>query len=186
MRICSSRALVAAAAVALSLAPLGASSPKFFSIDTQADFLKGDVENLSIDSQGRLMLGPATELVYETSAPFLWSLLPRPDGTDPEGFHVEVVYAITPSTQNTTYDFWMVARDFALDDDGVSQFLRDSNRTVVLQDVTALDLLEQVIASEPEGTQELSINIDTGGLAARRLIARLAGEAAGATQAVAR
>ena len=36
---------------------------------TQADFLKGDVENLSIDSDGRLFLGPATALVAETSAP---------------------------------------------------------------------------------------------------------------------
>ena len=47
--------------------PLHASSPKFFQAATQADFLKGDVENLSIDSHGRLMLGPATELVYETA-----------------------------------------------------------------------------------------------------------------------
>ena len=117
---------------------------------------------------------PCLYLLHSRVAPA--GVLPRPDGTDPEGFHVEVVYAITPSTQNTTYDFWMVARDFALDDDGVSQFLRDSNRTVVLQDVTALDLLEQVIASEPEGTQELSINIDTGGLAARRMLARMAGQ----------
>jgi vanillate O-demethylase monooxygenase subunit len=35
-----------------------------------------------------------------------------------------------------------------------------------------------VLAGEPDGYQELSINIDTGGLAARRLIDRLAGEAA--------
>jgi vanillate O-demethylase monooxygenase subunit len=43
--------------------------------------------------------------------------------------------------------------------------------TVVLQDVTALNLLETVIATEPPGYQELSINIDTGGLAARRMLA---------------
>jgi hypothetical protein len=67
--------------VALSLVPLGASSSKFFQAATQADFLKGDVENLSIDSQGRLILGPATELVYETSAPFLWSVVGASDGT---------------------------------------------------------------------------------------------------------
>ena len=48
------------------------------------------------------------------------------------------------------------------------------NRTVVLQDVEALDVLEKVIASEPAGYQELSINIDTGGLAARRMLKRLA------------
>jgi hypothetical protein len=55
----------------------------------------------------------------------------------------------------------------------VSDFLAENNRTVVLQDVAALNVLEQVIATEPDGYQELSINIDTGGLAARRMIAKL-------------
>lgn len=117
---------------------------------------------------------PCLYLLHSRVAPT--GVLPRPDGTDPDGFHVEVVYAITPSTPDSTYDFWAVARDFARDDEGVSQYLADSNRTVVLQDVDALNLLEQVIAAEPEGTQELSINIDTGGLAARRMLARMAGE----------
>lgn len=61
-----------------------------------------------------------------------------------------------------------MAPDFALDDDGVSEFLRENNRIVVLQDVTALDILEKVVTTEADGYQELSINIDTGGLAARR------------------
>jgi vanillate O-demethylase monooxygenase subunit len=100
--------------------------------------------------------------------------VPNPDGTDPDAFHVEVVYAITPETESSTHDFWMVARDFALDDQEVSDFLGENNRTVVLQDVVALDVLEKVLTGEPDGYQELSINIDTGGLAARRLIDRLA------------
>jgi len=58
-----------------------ASTPKFFQAATQGDFLKGDVENLSIDNQGQLTLGPATDLVYETAAPFLWSMVAQPDGT---------------------------------------------------------------------------------------------------------
>ncbi|WP_188195230.1 aromatic ring-hydroxylating dioxygenase subunit alpha [Nonomuraea sp. SYSU D8015] len=103
-------------------------------------------------------------------------VLPNADGSDPDAFHVEVVYAITPETEHTTHDFWAVARDFALDDQGVSDFLAEQNRTVVLQDVAALDVLEQVIATEPAGYQELSINIDTGGLAARRMLAKLAGQ----------
>ncbi|MEW2357101.1 aromatic ring-hydroxylating dioxygenase subunit alpha [Spirillospora sp. NPDC029432] len=107
-------------------------------------------------------------------------VLPNPDGTDPDAFHVEVVYAITPETEHSTHDFWAVARDFALDDQGVTDFLAENNRTVVLQDVVALDVLERVIAAEPDGYQELSINIDTGGLAARRMLARMAaGQAAG-------
>jgi vanillate O-demethylase monooxygenase subunit len=107
---------------------------------------------------------------------------PNPDGTDPDAFHVEVVYAITPETEHSTHDFWAVARDFALDDQEVSDFLAANNRTVVLQDVTALDVLEKVIATEPEGYQELSINIDTGGLAARRMLKRMvAGDAVAAS-----
>ena len=104
-------------------------------------------------------------------------VLPNADGSDPDAFHVEVVYAITPETEHSTHDFWAVARDFALDEAAVSDFLAEQNRTVVLQDVAALDVLETVLAAEPPGYQELSINIDTGGLAARRLLKRLAEQA---------
>src|SRR5438128_1221489 len=69
------RTLATAALFAVALLPLEASSPKFFQVATQNDFLKGDVENLSIDNHGQLRLGPQTELVYETSAPFLWSMI---------------------------------------------------------------------------------------------------------------
>jgi len=75
------RMLAVAALVAAAIFPLHASSPKFFQAATQNDFLKGDVENLSIDSHGQLTLGPVTELIYETSAPFLWSMIAAPDGT---------------------------------------------------------------------------------------------------------
>ena len=75
------RALVATAVVAAALIPLDASTPKFFQAATQNDFLRGEVENLSIDSRSQLTLGPVTELVYETSAPFLWSMVAAPDGT---------------------------------------------------------------------------------------------------------
>jgi len=71
---------VTACVAVLALNPLHASSPRFFQTATQADFLKGETENLSIDTHGRLTLGPATETIFETSAPFLWSLLATPDG----------------------------------------------------------------------------------------------------------
>jgi vanillate O-demethylase monooxygenase subunit len=59
--------------------------------------------------------------------------------------------------------------------------LRDLNHTVVMQDVDALNLLQRSLDAEPAGYQELSINIDTGGLAARRILARLAAEGERAT-----
>src|SRR6187402_3366453 len=72
---------VAVVAAWAASAVLLASTPTFWTVSTQADFLKGDVENLSIDSDGRVFLGPATSQVAETSAPFLWTVLAGPDGT---------------------------------------------------------------------------------------------------------
>jgi vanillate O-demethylase monooxygenase subunit len=100
--------------------------------------------------------------------------VPDPDGTDPDAFHTQIVYAIVPETENSVLDFWAVARDFARADDTVTDFLAKFNHTVVMQDVDALNILEKIIAAEPEGFQELSINIDTGALAARRMLKQLA------------
>jgi hypothetical protein len=75
------RSLPAVLLAAVFLASLHASTPKFFQAQSQTDFLRGDVENLSIDATGQLVLGPATELVYETAAPFLWSMLATNDGS---------------------------------------------------------------------------------------------------------
>jgi vanillate O-demethylase monooxygenase subunit len=116
---------------------------------------------------------PCLYLLHSRIAPT--GVEPGPDGDDSGACHAEIVYAITPETETTTLDFWMVARDFAVDDEEVSQYLAANNHTVVMQDVVALNALEQVIATEPDGYQELSINIDTGGLAARRLLAKLIG-----------
>jgi hypothetical protein len=74
-------AIVTAAAVTATVVALHASTPKFFQAATQADFLRGELENLSADNRGQLMLGLATELVYETAAPFLWALVPGADGS---------------------------------------------------------------------------------------------------------
>ena len=58
-----------------------AALPTFWQVSTEAEFLQGEVENLSIDPYGRLTLGPAVTPVYESSAPFLWTLVSAPDGS---------------------------------------------------------------------------------------------------------
>jgi phenylpropionate dioxygenase-like ring-hydroxylating dioxygenase large terminal subunit len=98
-------------------------------------------------------------------------ITPHADGSDPEAAHVKVLYGITPVDGSNTLDFWAVCRDFALDDDTTSEFLAMMNREVVLQDVRALDVLEVRLAAEAQ-PREISLKIDTGALAARRLIAR--------------
>src|SRR5438552_9428477 len=76
-----SRALLAVCLMAAASSVLIASKPVFWQTATETEFLRGEVENLSIDGHGRLVLGPATELFAETTAPFLWSMAAAPDGS---------------------------------------------------------------------------------------------------------
>jgi len=72
--------LLGAAVLAASVSLLAA-APTFWNVSTQADFLKGDVEDLSIDSDGRVFPGPSASLLAETAAPFLWTVVTGSDGT---------------------------------------------------------------------------------------------------------
>ncbi|MHB9756352.1 aromatic ring-hydroxylating dioxygenase subunit alpha [Streptomyces sp. BYX5S] len=114
------------------------------------------------------------DIEYHAPCLYLLHSTITPSGQDSPVFRTEITYAITPSSPGTVYDFWAVSRNFATEDDDVTAFLRDFNHTVVMQDVDALNLLQRTLDTEPEGYQELSINIDTGGLAARRILAKQA------------
>jgi hypothetical protein len=58
-----------------------ASTARFWRVSTQADLLKGQAERLSIDYDGRLVLGPSTRSVFAPTSPFVWCLAPGPDGS---------------------------------------------------------------------------------------------------------
>ncbi len=81
IRLSAARSAVVWVAVGLASTVLMAAAPTFWTVSSQADFLKGDVEDLSIDSDGRMFLGPSAAQVAETSAPFLWTLIAGPNGT---------------------------------------------------------------------------------------------------------
>jgi sugar lactone lactonase YvrE len=55
--------------------------PGFWQAATQADFLRGEVEQLSIDEHGRLTLGPALARVHDVGAPFVWTAIAGADGS---------------------------------------------------------------------------------------------------------
>ena len=67
--------VLAAAAVTLA-----AAEPVFWQVSTQAEFLRGEVDALSVDAEGRLRLGPAAGVALETPEPSLWSLARASDG----------------------------------------------------------------------------------------------------------
>ena len=98
------RTLLAAAVVAAAGATLVASKPIFWQTATLTDFMRGEAENLSVDSHGRLILGPATELVAETTSPFLWAMVASPDGSLYVGSGNEgKVFKVDPAGKTTTF-----------------------------------------------------------------------------------
>lgn len=77
----TSRSLFGAALAAglLAVSTLSA-APGFWQAATQADFLRGDVDQLSVDEHGRLTLGPELTRVYDAGVPFVWTMLSGADG----------------------------------------------------------------------------------------------------------
>lgn len=58
-----------------------AGGPIFWTVATQADFLRGRAEGVSVDAAGRLLPAPPVTLVHDLAAPQAWSLVSSDDGT---------------------------------------------------------------------------------------------------------
>jgi outer membrane protein assembly factor BamB len=90
--------------VCATFAASEAALPTFWQVSTEADFLRGEVENLSIDTYGRLTLGPTSTPVYDSSAPFIWTAITLADGAVYAGSGNEgQVYRIDPSGKGTVF-----------------------------------------------------------------------------------
>jgi sugar lactone lactonase YvrE len=97
------RLLLAALLVLVSTVTYAA-LPTFWQVSTESELLRGEVENLAIDSFGRLTLGPTSSTIYDTSAPFLWTVITAPDGAMYAGSGNEgQVYKIDSSGRGTVF-----------------------------------------------------------------------------------
>ncbi len=98
---------------------------------------------------------------------------PLPDGGDDHAYHMVIFYGLTPATDGSVHDFWALSRDFSRDESDVDDFLMKMQTNVVLEDVDALNVLERRTLEETERS-EVSVKIDKGGLAARRILRAMA------------
>lgn len=78
---CAAWAAAAVVPLALGAGRAGASQPQFFEIEGAADFLAGELDGLSVDSDGHVSLAPAADEVFDTATPYVWSLLSDVKGT---------------------------------------------------------------------------------------------------------
>lgn len=74
MRLGPCRTYALAAALAVAAHPAGAAQPQFWKIEDARDFVDGDTEGLSIDSDGRVRLAPAVRTLHDPEAPYVWSV----------------------------------------------------------------------------------------------------------------
>ena len=100
----NARLLLTAAAAAVVVLTGRASTAVFWQVATRVEFLKGDVDSLSIDNDGRVSLGPATTQLYDTGTPFVWSLVTGTDGVVYAGTGNEgKVFRVSPDGQASLF-----------------------------------------------------------------------------------
>ena len=91
-----------------------------------------------------------------------------------------VVDFLTPETDTTMWYFWGMARHFKPEDKALTAAIRDGQAKIFAEDLQMLESQQKNLLRHPERTL-LKLNIDAGGVQARRVIERLlAAEAAAA------
>jgi len=80
------------------------------------------------------------------------------------------IHGITPETATSCHYFVMTARNFAVENSGISQMLLDMGDRIQPQDIDAIEAIEQVLKRSDDLPREISGRADTGGIRVRRLL----------------
>ncbi len=93
-----------------------------------------------------------------------------------------VVDFITPETETSMWYFWGMARNFRPDDRALTAQIRDGQGKIFAEDLEILER-QQANLLHWKGREMLKLNIDTGGVQARKVIERLVAAERGAAAA---
>lgn len=94
-----------------------------------------------------------------------------PAGDRSQGVTAMVVDLMTPESETSTWYFWGFARNFEVGDHGLTLRIRDSQGAVFAEDLEVLEAQQANIDRRPQ-RKPINLNIDAGGVLARRLIDR--------------
>ncbi len=83
-----------------------------------------------------------------------------------------VVDFITPETATSMWYFWGMARNFRADDRALTAQIREGQGKIFAEDLEMLERQQANLTQWPE-RRLLSLNIDTGGVQARKIIERI-------------
>jgi vanillate O-demethylase monooxygenase subunit len=102
----------------------------------------------------------------------------RPAGADTplrEPVHV-VVNSFTPETDNTVHYFWSTARNWAIDDEKVTELYRSMIDMAFREDAAITARQQELIDSNPAGPVFVNFAFDRAGQSARRIVNRMIAE----------
>lgn len=83
-----------------------------------------------------------------------------------------VVDLITPETETSCHYFWGMARNFQVEDAELTETMRSAQGKIFAEDKDVLESQQRNLLRNPE-RRLMSLNIDAGGLHARRLLAKM-------------
>lgn len=89
-----------------------------------------------------------------------------------------VIDFITPETETSHWYFWGMARQFKVDDQELTDRIREGQGGIFAEDLEMLERQQQNLSHWPE-RELLKLNIDAGGVQARKIMDRLLADEAG-------
>jgi phenylpropionate dioxygenase-like ring-hydroxylating dioxygenase large terminal subunit len=95
-----------------------------------------------------------------------------PEGDRSQGVTGFVLNTMTPETDTTCHYLWAFARDWSLDKQLITTRLREGVSSVFFEDELMLEAQQRGIEANP-GYDFYNLNIDAGGMWARRLVQRM-------------
>jgi vanillate O-demethylase monooxygenase subunit len=150
----------------------GVEAPPFWKANLR---LKGLPDDQPVDRWQICHFNPPSHIMIEVGV----ALAGKGGHAAPEEFKAAswVVDFITPETDTSIFYFWGMARKFRVDDQSVTDQIREGQGKVFAEDQDMLELQQRNLLAWPD-RKLLMLNIDGGGVQARRIIdARLAAEA---------
>lgn len=97
----------------------------------------------------------------------------EPGGRREDGYLLEVLNAITPETETTSWYFYAFCRNFGVGDQDLNELLSKNLGGVLTEDEDALALQQERVATRPDSTPDVLIGQDAGVAKARRLMSQI-------------
>lgn len=93
--------------------------------------------------------------------------------SEPRSAEFFVLNALTPESERSTHYFWGLVRNFAIDDEAVTETQQRLNRETFFEDLAILEQQQIMLDSAPPNWQPVAVPNDGGCIQAERLMGRL-------------